>query len=63
MLKSAKSRFTHEERIAIVYEFERSNLSGEEIARKYGIKYPSLIANWRKSHIKVVIRFAKVRKK
>ena len=43
-----KSCFTREERLRIVREFEESDLSGEEIARKYGLKYPSLICNWRK---------------
>ena len=42
-----KSKFTREQKIAIVEEFEKGALSGKEIAEKYGIKYPSLIANWR----------------
>ena len=52
MVKSVKSRFTREERIAIIREYEESDLTGEEIARKYGIKYSSLIANWRKRLLK-----------
>ena len=42
-----KTKFTREMRVRIVKEYEESNLTGEEIARKYGIKYASLIANWR----------------
>ena len=42
-----KSKFTFEERLLIVKEFQESNLSGKEIAEKYGIKYPSVITNWK----------------
>lgn len=42
-----KTKFTREMRARIVKEYEESNLTGEEIARKYGIKHASLISNWR----------------
>ena len=42
-----KTKFTREMRARIVKEYEESNLTGEEIARKYGIKHASLIACWR----------------
>ena len=43
-----QSQFTREQRMAIVTEFDNGTMSGAEIAQKYGLKYPSLIANWRK---------------
>ena len=42
-----KTKFNREMRVRIVKEYEESNLTGEEIARKYGIKHASLISNWR----------------
>ena len=42
-----KTKFTREIRDRIVKEYEESDLTGEEIARKYDIKHASLIACWR----------------
>ena len=41
-------RFTREQRMAIVREYETSSLTGAELAVKYGFKNPCLIATWRK---------------
>ena len=43
-----KMRFTREQRMAIVREYETSSLTGAELAVKYGFKHPCLIATWRK---------------
>ncbi len=57
-----KSKFTREQKIAIVEEFEKGALSGKEIAEKYGIKYPSLIANWRTRLLKPRVSLRKSEK-
>jgi transposase-like protein len=57
-----KSKFTREQKIAIVEEFEKGALSGKEIAEKYGIKYPSLIANWRTRLLKPRVSLRKSKK-
>ena len=46
-LRRTKSKFTREQRLAIIEEYEKGVLTGKGIAQKYGIKYPSLIFNWR----------------
>ena len=43
-----KMRFTREQRMAIVHEYETSSFTCAELAVKYGLKYPSLITKWRK---------------
>ena len=47
-LRRSKSKFTREQRLAIIEEYEKGALTGKEISEKYGIKYPSMIFNWRK---------------
>ena len=47
-LRRSKSKFTREQRLAIIEEYERGTLTGNEIAEKYGIRNPSLICNLRK---------------
>ena len=47
-LRRSKSKFTREQRLAIIEEYENGSLIGKEIAQKYGIKCPSLIFTWRK---------------
>ena len=51
-LRITKSKYTPEQRLAIIEEYEKGALSGKEIAEKYGIKYPSQILNWRKRLLK-----------
>ena len=51
-LRRTKSKYTPEQRLAIIEEYEKGALSGKEIAEKYGIKYPSQILNWRKRLLK-----------
>ena len=46
-LRRTKSKFTREQRLAIIEEYEKGTLTGKEIAQKYGFKSPSLIFNWR----------------
>ena len=47
-LRRKRSKFTREQRIAIIEEYEHGTLTGVEIAQKYGFRSPSLIFNWRK---------------
>ncbi len=54
-LRITKSKYTPEQRLAIIEEYEKGALSGKEIAEKYGIKYPSQILNWRKRLLKNII--------
>jgi transposase-like protein len=42
-----KSEFSKEDRARIVLEFEESNLSGKEIAQKYGLRSANLVQIWR----------------
>ena len=46
-LRRSKSKFTREQRLAIIEEYENGALTGKEIAQKYGMKSPSMIFNWR----------------
>ena len=46
-LRRTKSKFTREQRLAIIEEYENGALTGKEIAQKYGMKSPSMIFNWR----------------
>lgn len=46
-LRRTKSKFTREQRLAIIEEYEKGVLTGKEIAQKYGFRSPSLIFNWR----------------
>ena len=46
-LRRRRSKFTREQRLAIIEEYENGTLTGAEIAQKYGFKSPSLIFNWR----------------
>ncbi len=57
-----KSKFTRKQRLAIIEEYENGTLSGKEIAEKYGIKYPSIIANWRKRLLKPPVYLRKSEK-
>ena len=41
-------KFTIAERLAIVHEYETSDLTGAEIARKYGLNCGSTISTWKK---------------
>ncbi len=40
-------RFTIAERLAIIHEYETSDLTSVEIAHKYGIKSASTISTWK----------------
>ena len=46
-MKRNASRFSLEERIRIVQEYESSNLTLPELCHKYGIKTQSCVTNWR----------------
>ena len=46
-LRRTKSKFTREQRLAIIEEYEKGTLTGKEIAQKYGFRSPSVIYNWR----------------
>ena len=46
-LRRTKSKFTQEQRLAIIEEYEKGTLTGKEIAQKYGFRSPSLIFTWR----------------
>ena len=46
-LRRTRSKFTREQRIAIIKEYEHGTMTGAEIAQKYGFRSPSLIFNWR----------------
>ena len=46
-LRRTKSKYTPEQRLAIIEEYEKGVLTGKEIAQKYGFRSPSLIFNWR----------------
>ena len=41
-------KFTIAERLAIVHEYETSDLTGAEIARKYGLNSGSTISTWKR---------------
>ena len=41
-------KFTIAERLAILHEYETSDLTGAEIARKYGLNSGSTISTWKK---------------
>jgi transposase-like protein len=43
-----KSRFTREERLKIVKDYETNRLTAKETCKIYGLKDPSIIATWRK---------------
>ena len=45
-LRRTKSKFTREQRLAIIEEYEKGTLTGKEIAQKYGFRSPSVIYNW-----------------
>jgi transposase-like protein len=51
-LRRSKSKFTREQRLAIIEEYENGALTGKEIAQKYGMKSPSIIFNWRERLLK-----------
>ncbi len=40
-------RFTIAERLAIIHDYETSDLTGVEIAHKYGMKSASTISTWK----------------
>ena len=40
-------KFTIADRLAILHEYETSDLTGAEIAQKYGIKSASTISTWK----------------
>ena len=42
-----KYKFTKTDRMAIIHEYETSNLSYADVAKKFGISNPSTIAKWR----------------
>ena len=46
MYKNVK-RFTIAERLAIIHDYETSDLTSAEIAHKYGIKSASTISTWK----------------
>jgi transposase-like protein len=46
-LRRTKIKFTQEQRLAIIEEYEKGTLTGKEIAKKYGFRSPSVIYNWR----------------
>jgi transposase-like protein len=41
-------KFTIADRLAILHEYETSDLTGAEIAQKYGIKSASTISTWKR---------------
>lgn len=47
MQKSTKSRFSREERLLIVREFETTSITRDELAQKYGISNGALISIWK----------------
>jgi len=49
MKSQGRSKYSLEERIAILKEYEESNLTQEQIAKKYGIDR-SVISAWLKRH-------------
>ena len=55
-------RFTREQRMAIVHEYETSSLTCAELAAKYGFKSLSLISTWRKRLEKPPIYLQKSKK-
>jgi len=46
-MKYMRSHYTLEERLKIIKEYETSNLSGNEVAKKYGLKGGTTITSWR----------------
>ena len=46
-MKRNASKFTREEKLQIIQDYETGNLSMREINEKYGIKCQSLISMWR----------------
>ena len=61
-LRRSKSKFTREQRLAIIEEYENSALTGKEIAQKYGMKSPSIIFNWRERLLKPPVYLRKSEK-
>ena len=51
-MKGSSSKFTREERILIVNEYQNGNLSLSEMCKKYGLNSPSVIYNWRERLLK-----------
>ena len=47
MRKYSRCKYTLEERLQIIKEYETSSLSGTEVARKYGLNSRNVIAMWR----------------
>jgi transposase-like protein len=47
-LRRTKSKFTREERMMIVKDYETNNLTAKETCAIYGLNDPSIIATWRK---------------
>ena len=48
MYQRGKKKFTREERMMIVKDFETNNLTAKETCAIYGLNDPSIIATWRK---------------
>ena len=61
-LRRTKSKFTQEQRLAIIEEYEKGTLTGKEIAQKYGFRSPSLIFNWRERLLNPHQRLRKLEK-
>ena len=57
-----RCKFSVAERIAIVHEYETSNLTLREMNAKYGINSPNVILNWRKSHVEQSLDLEKSKK-
>ena len=48
MYRRCKSKFTREERLKIIKDYETNHLTARETCDIYGLKDPSIIATWRK---------------
>lgn len=48
MQKRTNQKFTREERLLIVQEFENTSISRDALAQKYGIKNGATISTWKK---------------
>ena len=48
MYQRCKSKFTREERLQIIRDYETNHLTAKETCEIYGLKDPSIIATWRK---------------
>ena len=57
-----KSKFTREERLKIIKDYETNRLTARETCEIYGLKDPSIIATWRKRLLKPRVSLRKSEK-